>query len=175
MESKCEIASLVGDTLVIVLNGANRHELESLEQGKDYRIKLTKWTEKRSLSANAYAFVLCTKLAQAIGSSKDEVYEQMLQAYGTVDEDFPPITVIAGADMTITKEHWLRIDTRKVGGKDFDCYLRIKGSSEMDKKEMAHFIDGIVFECKQLGIETLPPDELERLKEQWGIDINTTN
>jgi hypothetical protein len=45
----------------------------------------------------------------------------------------------------------------------------------MDKKEMAHFIDGIVFECKQLGIETLPPDELERLKEQWGIDINTTN
>ena len=175
MESKCEIASLVGDTLVIVLNGANRHELESLEQGKDYRIKLTKWTEKRSLNANAYAFVLCTKIAQAIGSSKDEVYEQMLQAYGTVDEDFPPITVIAGADMTITKEHWLRIDTRKVGGKDFDCYLRIKGSSEMDKKEMAHFIDGIVFECKQLGIETLPPDELERLKEQWGIDINTTN
>jgi len=175
MESKCEIASLVGDTLVIVLNGANRHELESLEQGKDYRIKLTKWTEKRSLNANAYAFVLCTKIAQAIGSSKDEVYEQMLQAYGTVDEDFPPITVIAGADMTITKEHWLRIDTRKVGGKDFDCYLRIKGSSEMDKKEMAHFIDGIVFECKQLGIETLPPDELERLKEQWGIEINTTN
>lgn len=175
MESKCEIASLVGDTLVIVLNGANRHELESLEQGKDYRIKLSKWTEKRSLSANAYAFVLCTKIAQAIGSSKDEVYEQMLQAYGTVDEDFPPITVIAGADMSITKEHWLRIDTRKVGGKDFDCYLRIKGSSEMDKKEMAHFIDGIVFECKQLGIETLPPDELERLKEQWGIDINTTN
>ena len=175
MESKCEIASLVGDTLVIVLNGANRHELESLEQGKDYRIKLTKWTEKRSLNANAYAFVLCTKIAQAIGSSKDDVYEQMLQAYGTVDEDFPPITVIAGADMSITKEHWLRIDTRKVGGKDFDCYLRIKGSSEMDKKEMAHFIDGIVFECKQLGIETLPPEELERLKEQWGIDINTTN
>lgn len=174
MESKCEIASLVGDTLVIVLNGANRHELESLEQGKDYRIKLSKWTEKRSLNANAYAFVLCTKIAQAIGSSKDEVYEQMLQAYGTVDEDFPPITVIAGADMSITKEHWLRIDTRKVGEKDFDCYLRIKGSSEMDKKEMAHFIDGIVFECKQLGIETLPPDELERLKEQWGIEINNS-
>ena len=174
MESKCEIASLVGDTIVIVLNGANRHELESLEQGKDYRIKLSKWTEKRSLNANAYAFVLCTKIAQAIGSSKDEVYEQMLQAYGTVDEDFPPITVIAGADMSITKEHWLRIDTRKVGGKDFDCYLRIKGSSEMDKKEMAHFIDGIVFECKQLGIETLPPDELERLKEQWGIEINNS-
>jgi hypothetical protein len=175
MESKCEIASLVGDTLVIVLNGANRHELESLVQGKDYRIKLSKWTEKRSLTANSYAWLLCTKLAQAVDSSKDEIYEQMLQAYGTVDEDFPPITVIAGADMSITKEHWLWIDKRKVGDKDFDCYLRIKGSSEMDTREMAHFIDGIVFECKQYGIETMNPDELQALKEQWGIEINTSN
>jgi hypothetical protein len=40
---------------------------------------------------------------------------------------------------------------------------------------MAHFIDGIVFECKQLGIETMPPDELQALKERWGIEINTSS
>ena len=174
MESKCEIASLVGDTLVIVLNGANRHELESLEQGKDYRIKLSKWTEKRSLSANAYAWVLCTEIAKAVGSSKDEIYERMLQAYGTIDKDFPPITVIAGADLSITKEHWFYYGPRKIGKKDFDCYLRLKGSSEMDTKEMSQFIDGIVFECKHLGIETMPPDQLQALKEQWGIEINNS-
>lgn len=174
MESKCEIASLVGNTLVIVLNGANRHELESLEQGKDYRIKLSKWTEKRSLTANAYAWVLCTEIAKAVGSSKDEIYEQMLRAYGTIDKDFPPITVIAGADLSITKEHWFYYGPRKIGKKDFDCYLRLKGSSEMDTKEMAQFIDGIVFECKHLGIETMPPDQLQALKEQWGIEINNS-
>lgn len=174
MESKCEVVSLVGDTLVVVLNGANRHELEALEQGKDYRIKLTKWTNKRSLNANSYAWLLCTKIAQAVNSSKDEIYEQMLQAYGTIDEDFPPITVIADADMSITSEHWLRIDTRTIGKKEFDCYMRIKGSSEMDTKEMAHFIDGIVFECKQLGIETMTPNDLQQLKEQWGIEINNS-
>lgn len=175
MESKCEICSLVGDTLVIVLNGANRHELETLKQGKDYRIKLSKWTEKRSLNANAYAWVLCTEIAKSVGSSKDEIYERMLQAYGTIDKDFPPITVIAGADLSITKEHWFYYGPRKIGKKDFDCYLRLKGSSEMDTKEMSQFIDGIVFECKHLGIETMPPDQLQALKEQWGIDINTTN
>lgn len=98
----------------------------------------------------------------------------MLQAYGTIDEDFPPITVIADADMSITSEHWLRIDTRTIGKKEFDCYMRIKGSSEMDTKEMAHFIDGIVFECKQLGIETMTPNDLQQLKEQWGIEINNS-
>lgn len=169
MESKCEIASLVGDTLVIVLNGANRHELESLEQGKDYRIKLSKWTEKRSLDSNSYAWLIISKIADKVGSSKEEIYEQMLCAYGTVDDEVPPITVIAGVDMSKFADHFFRFDSRKIGDKEFDCYLRIKGSSEMDSKEMSHFIDGIVFEAKQLGIETLPPEEIRQMNERWGI------
>lgn len=32
---------------------------------------------------------------------------------------------------------------------------------------MAKLIDGVVSECKELEIETLPPHELERLKEEW--------
>lgn len=169
MESKCEIASLVGDTLVIVLNGANRHELETLEQGKDYRIKLSKWTEKRSLDSNSYAWLIISKIADKVGSSKEEIYEQMLCAYGTVDDEVPPITVIAGVDMSKFADHFFRFDSRKIGDKEFDCYLRIKGSSEMDSKEMSHFIDGIVFEAKQLGIETLPPEEIRQMNERWGI------
>jgi hypothetical protein len=169
MESKCEIASLVGDTLVIVLNGANRHELETLEQGKDYRIKLSKWTEKRSLDSNSYAWLIISKIADKVGSSKEEIYEQMLCAYGTVDDEVPPITVIAGVDMSKFADHFFRFDSRKIGDKEFDCYLRIKGSSEMDSKEMSHFIDGIVFEAKQLGIETLPPEEIRLMNERWGI------
>lgn len=44
----------------------------------------------------------------------------------------------------------------------------IKGSSEYDTAEMAHFIDSIVEEAKELGIETSTPDELERMKQEWG-------
>ena len=34
---------------------------------------------------------------------------------------------------------------------------------------MSRLIDGTVFEAKELGIETLTPDELMRLKEQWKV------
>ena len=46
-------------------------------------------------------------------------------------------------------------------------YKVIKGSSEYDTKEMSVFIDGIVQEAEQLGIDTLPPAEIERLKGLW--------
>lgn len=174
MESKCQVVSILSDSLVIQLKGANRHELEALVKDTDYRIKLVKWHDKRSLNANAYSWVLCSKIAESIGSSKEEVYEQMLQAYGTVDEDTPPITVISEVDMSKFSDHFLKFDTRKIGSKEFNCYLRIKGSSEMDKREMAAFIDGVVFEAKQLGIETMTPDQLMDLKLRWGVEVNNS-
>ena len=42
------------------------------------------------------------------------------------------------------------------------------GSSFYSVEEMAHLIDLVVQDCKELGIETIPPEELERLKNMWG-------
>ena len=44
----------------------------------------------------------------------------------------------------------------------------IKGSSEYNTAEMSRFIDRIVEEAQELGIETATPDELERMKQEWG-------
>ena len=129
-------------------------------------ITAKKFRQKRSLDANAYCWVLCTKIADAVNSSKDEVYEEMLQKYGYLyqDEDgYIPVTVKAGVDMSKIQGHWKFF---KSNGK-FDSYLMIKGSSEYDSVEMAKFIDRIVEEAKDLGIETATPAELERMKEQW--------
>ena len=52
-------------------------------------------------------------------------------------------------------------------GKEFTHYKIFKGSSEYNTKEMAVLIDGIISEAKELDIETLPPVEVERLKEMW--------
>ena len=41
------------------------------------------------------------------------------------------------------------------------------GSSVYDSAQMARLIDHIIQDCKAMGIETLPPDELVRLKEDW--------
>ena len=53
------------------------------------------------------------------------------------------------------------------GYRNIKCYF---GSSTFDTKEMSHFIDMIVTDCEELGIETATPDELARLKQTWGGD-----
>lgn len=58
--------------------------------------------------------------------------------------------------------------------RDGDIWLCIKPSSParahqfVFTKEMSRLIDGIVSECKDLGIETMTPEGLTRIKEAWG-------
>jgi hypothetical protein len=50
-------------------------------------------------------------------------------------------------------------------GMQLQCFF---GSSTYNTKEMSVLIDGVVSECKELGIETMTPDELAGLKNEWG-------
>ena len=145
-------------------------QIENLEAQDKLRIKAVKYREKRSLDANAYAWVLMTKIADHpdILSSKEEVYEDMLQKYGSIYEDedgYITITVKKSVDMSKVEGHWKYI---KDNGKFASC-LMIKGSSEYDTAEMSRFIDRIVEEAKELGIPTETPDEIARMKQEWGV------
>ena len=53
------------------------------------------------------------------------------------------------------------------GGKMYRTYMMLRGSSDYDTKEMSRLIDGLVSECKEAGIETLPPEEIERMMESY--------
>lgn len=146
------------------------NQIEGISGCDKLRIQANKYRNRRSLDANSYAWVLMTKIAnhKDVASSKEEVYEDMLQKYGTFYEDedgFITITVKKSVDMTKIDGHWKYI---KDNGK-FASYLMIKGSSEYDSAEMSHFIDRIVEEAKDLGIETATPDELERMKQEWKL------
>jgi hypothetical protein len=41
------------------------------------------------------------------------------------------------------------------------------GSSNYNTKEMSIFIDGLVSECKEQGIETMTPAEIESMMKEW--------
>ena len=140
-----------GIILTFEVDASASGQIESMKQDDLLRIKAVKYRQKRSLDANAYAWVLMTKIANHpdISSSKEEVYEQMLQKYGSIYED-------DGGHITITDNG------------TFASYLMIKGSSEYDTAEMSRFIDCVVAEAQELGIETATPDELERMKQEWG-------
>lgn len=150
------------------IDGEPTEEINKISQCEVLDITAKKYRKKRSLDANAYCWVLLTKIANHpdVRSSKEEIYEQMLQKYGYLykdEEGYIPMTVKAGVDMSKIVGHW---KFYKSNGK-FDSYLMIKGSSEYNTQEMAHFIDMVVQEAKELGIETLTDNEINRMLSMW--------
>lgn len=145
-------------------------EVNSLMDTK-LSVEAKKWRKKRSLDANGYLWVLCTEIARVVDSSKDEVYEEMLQKYGVLyqdaDGEYITITLKSSIDVSRVEGHWKFF---KSNGK-FNAYLMIKGTSEYDTKEMAHFLDMVIEEAKELGIQTETPDEIARMKALWGVDV----
>lgn len=142
---------------------------------KDLRISLKKWSEKRSLTANAYYWVLVGKIAEKIEASQAAVHNILLRRYGQLEYIDDVMVTILIPDTEEAEEKALNAETyhikptshTRVGnnGVVFRLYRMLKGSSEYDSKEMATLIDGAVAEAKHMGIETLPEDELRRMKD----------
>lgn len=134
-------------------------------------IDVKKWKQKRSLEANAYCWVLCTKMAELRECSKEDVYEEMLQHYGSFyqDEDgnYIVITLKSSIDTSKIDGHW-KFYKESPDGK-FKSYLMIKGSSEYNTCEMAKFLDHIIREAQADGIQTLTPSQIQMMKERWGV------
>lgn len=157
-----------GILVTLAVTEVSIQELQTLKGLDKLTVCLKKWRKKRSLDANAYAWVLMSKIASVLGTSKDEVYEELLQKYGVIYEDengYITVTVKNTVDMSKITGHWKRY---KDNGK-FVSYLMIKGSSEYDTAEMSQFIDRVIEEAKILEIETLPLDEITRMKQEWGV------
>ena len=155
---------LTGDLSVTL--ALPRHHAEEVKDllDTDVSVDIKKWRNRRSLSANAYAWVLITKIAQSITPpmNKEEVYAEMLKRYGqggiiSVQKD-------KVSDVMRAFDYYVQKGEGEVNGKNFLHYMVYIGSSKYNTKEMSVFISGIVEEAKDLGIETLTPDEIARLR-----------
>ena len=135
-----------------------------LEQDKEKQYEIKEYKEKRSLNSNNYAWKLITEIANVMRLSKEEVYLEMLKAYGQSEM----VSVLAEIDVSKYFKYYSEAGESILNGKKFKHYKVYMGSSEMDTRQMSILIDGIVQEAKQLGIETLTPAEISRLKEEWG-------
>ena len=126
--------------------------------------KIDKYREKRSLNANNDAWKLLTEIANVTRKSKEDVYLDMLKEYGQSEM----FSVLAHIPIQEYIKYYEEVSEGIVKGKLFKHYRVYKGSSEFDTREMSIFIDGIVSEAKELGIETKTPDEIANLKSLWG-------
>lgn len=130
------------------------------QQDREKIFEIKEKRKKRSLSQNAYAWELIGKIADIERLSKEEVYYEMLKHYG----QSTIISVLSEVNPNEFFKYYEVIGNGQVNGKDFTHYKFFKGSSEYDSKEMTIFIDGIVQECQQLGIETLTPDQIASMR-----------
>lgn len=155
---------LGGELLVTLsLPMTNMSDMKKLH-GVDVDVEIKKWREKRSITANAYCWVLVTKIAEKMRPpfTKDDVYLEMLKRYGQSGMISVRTDRLEQVQRAI--KYWERAGEGTVNGVKFTHLRYWIGSSHYDTAEMALFLDGIVSECKELNIETLPPRELERLK-----------
>ena len=136
-----------------------------LNQPQEKQFEIEEYKDRRSNNANKYCWKLCSLLAEAQQPplKKEDVYIQMLEDYG--QSMLIPVKVGQKPDGFF--KYFKYITTSTINGKEADWYKVFKGSSDFNTKEMSILIDGLKQECDNVGICTLPPEEIERLKEMW--------
>lgn len=145
-------------------------DIEELSGCNALDITAKRHRERRSLSANAYFHVLVTKIAGKTGESITERKNTLIADYGQIDNDIKTVILLDSIDWRKVESLHLR-PTSAVrvldNGKLYRVYYVMRGSHTYDTAEMSRLIDAAVEQAKELGIETLTPAELERMKKAW--------
>lgn len=150
-------------TLTVNEEAAAKNLYDDLHEADKLSVKIDKYREKRSLNANAYCWKLLTEIANVVRSSKDEVYLEMLKRYGQSEI----ISVLSHIPIHEYVKYCEEAGESELNGKLFKHYKVYKGSSEFDSREMSIFLDGVVSEAEEMGIQTMTPNEIARLKSLW--------
>ena len=148
-----------------------RSEYDKIKQYDKLKIKAVRYTQKRSLDANAYFHVLVGKIADSLTISKARAKNVLICKYGQPqllpDGNIMVYKTNAPEEFMWEQEAIHCIPVKYDGNATF--YKVYRGSHTYDTKEMSILIDGTVADAKELGIETMTPAELAEIKARWGV------
>lgn len=150
--------------LTIELDDDFRRSYDKLK-GKPVEVTVKRWSEKRTMTANAYLWVLLTEIGNALRESKEQIYFDMLKAYGqggavSVEERF-------AESFGRSYKYHEKLGESTLNGKTFVHFRFWVGSSEYNREEFSILLDGVVNEARNLGIETKPKEEIESLLKEY--------
>lgn len=143
--------------------------------GDKLTLRFSKFRKKRSLDANNYFWKLCQLLAEEMSLS-DKTKVTKLDVYRKYIKEVGQFTYVAVENRAVESyiRHW---ESR---GDGFICedlgeskvkgcrkLITYFGSSTYNSREFSVLLNAIIEDCKEQGIETLPPDEVKRLVEAW--------
>lgn len=132
-------------------------------------IEIKPYRARRSLDANAYAWVLMDRLAEKMGESKVDIYREYVKHIGGNSE----VVCVKNSAVERLKEGWGKngigwvTDTLPSKLEGCTNVILYYGSSMYDSSQMSRLLDLIIQDCKQVGIPVETPDEIARLKSLW--------
>ena len=137
--------------------------------GDKLTLKLSKYRKHRSLDANAYFWKLTGELAEELNTSKEDIYREYIKHYG-IYRTVEISEKAADTMIYIWQTHGLGWFAEKLDHGAIDGFILVNfyyGSSVYNTKQMSRLIDAVVNDCKEQGIETLPPSEINGMLEVW--------
>lgn len=135
-------------------------ELEGLK-GKELNVSVKEYRPKRSLSQNAYMWVLLGQLAEKLSLGSNEIYKDFIRNYGVYE-----ILPIKNEALESFKAKWgkngLGWFVEEIGKSKLNGYINViayYGSSTYNSKEMTRLVDAVIQLCQDFGINTMLTDE----------------
>lgn len=155
--------------LTLELTADFREDYERLKD-KPVDVTVKPFRKKRSLDANAYAWVLIDKIAQRMRLTKAEVYRDHIRTIGGVSETVCVQDRAVERLRTAWSKNGLGWQSEPFPSKLDGCtnVTLYYGSSTYDTAQMSALIDSLVQTCKTLDIETMSPEYLENLIRSYG-------
>lgn len=162
-ENKPKLAVLMDGQAEITFT-APKSVLRQFDGLKDKPLTITvkEYRAKRSLSQNAYLWVMLDKLAQAVNQSKEAVYKSFVKDYG-VFEVLPIRNDAKDSFISKWSKNGLGWFCEDLGESKLNGYTKLiayYGSSTYNTKEMTRLIDAVVYDCREQGIDTMPLSDI---------------
>lgn len=141
---------------------------EKLKDTTQINVAAEKKSDRRSLDANGYMWLLLGKLQKELKIGSKEIYIDLIKNIG--DYEIVPVKneAVERFCQAWSKNGvgWIT-ETFKSKLEGFTNVKAYYGSSTYDTKSMSRLIDLVIQECKQLGIEVKPKAEIDSLLKEW--------
>lgn len=155
-----------GELILSTKDAEARKFVYNFKQG-NYEIERKR--KKRSTNANAFCWDLCTRIAAAVGITKEDVYRRNIREVGKYTP-LPIKTEAVEEFSRIWKDRGLGwfidvVDDSKIEG--YKLCFAYYGSSSYDTAQMSKLIDQLIQDAKSIGLETLSEREKTLLLQEW--------
>lgn len=148
----------------------------TLNPDKTYDVEIKEHREKRSLDANRLYWSVLGQLAAVLGQTNAATHNILLRRYGQLEQYGNKLVYVVlpdtdeAAEKAIESETYhLKPTSQTRRGKDgltYRTYMLLRGSHDYDKREMSRLIDGLLSECREMGLDVISESE-RALLEEW--------